>query len=460
MRLFPLLGLILILAQPPAAVADTRSPNNEGEISLSFAPVVRMASPAVVSIYARKVVATRVSPFANDPFFSQFFDFGEAAPRVQNALGSGVVLRADGIVVTNFHVVGDADQIRVVLNDRREFDATVILSDASADLAVLQLAGATDLPDLILADSDQAEVGDLVLAIGNPFGVGQTVTSGIVSGLARAGARLGRGKGYFIQTDASINPGNSGGALVDMKGRLLGINTSILSPSGASNGIGFAIPSNLVARYVEQAEAGATEAVRPWAGIEVQPVDADMAEAIGLPGPNGVAVTHLHPESPFAKAGVVAGDVITAIDGQPVDAPQELDYRLATHSIGARVPLAFWHDGALTEREVELTAAPGGDARPTEIGDGSIFSGLALSDLTPALIDRLGLPLSAEGVVVTGVAGAARQTGLQIGDILIGVNGATVGRAVDFAAAIARGGHSWQVDLIRDGQRAYVQLRG
>ncbi len=460
MRPFPMVGLILALTLPIAAPAETRLPINEGEIALSFAPVVKMAAPAVVNIYARKVVAERVSPFANDPFFSQFFSFGDAAPRVQNSLGSGVILRADGIVVSNYHVVGDADEIRIVLNDRREFDARVILADEAADLAVLQLDGAKDLPELRLADSDEAEVGDLVLAIGNPFGVGQTVTSGIVSGLARAGAGLGQGQGYFIQTDAPINPGNSGGALVDMRGQLLGINTSILSRSGGSNGIGFAIPSNLVAQYVAQAEAGATEIQRPWSGIEVQPVDADMAEAMGLPAPHGVAVTHLHPESPFAVAGLATGDVMTALDGKPVDGAQEMSYRLATHRVGAQIPLAYWHAGKLTETAVTLIAAPGRDAKGVTVGDGSIFSGLALADMTPALIDKLGLPLTAQGVVVTGVAGAARQTGLEAGDILIGLNDIPVSHASDFTEEIAKGGRDWQVALIRGGQRAYIRLRG
>jgi Do/DeqQ family serine protease len=458
MRPFPMVGLIFALALPLAAPAETRLPANEGEIALSFAPIVKMASPAVVNIYASKVVARRVSPFASDPFFSQFFDFGDAAPRVQNSLGSGVIVRSDGIVVSNYHVVGDADEIRVVLNDRREFDARVILADAAADLAVLQLDSATGLPELMLADSDEAEVGDLVLAIGNPFGVGQTVTSGIVSGLARAGAGLGQGKGYFIQTDAPINPGNSGGALVDMQGRLLGINTSILSRSGGSNGIGFAIPANLVARYVEQAEAGATEMTRPWPGIEVQPVDADMSEAMGLPGPHGIAVTYVHPESPFAAAGLTTGDVLTALDGRPVDGAQELAFRMATHGVGATIPMAYWHDGRLTEAEVTLIAAPGGDARGLNVGEGSIFAGLTLADMTPALIDKLGLPLSAEGVVVTGVAGPAQRTGITPGDIITALNGAPILAAGDFVEKVATGARGWQVELLRGGQRGVIRL--
>ncbi|MCB2105473.1 MAG: trypsin-like peptidase domain-containing protein, partial [Rhodobacteraceae bacterium] len=226
----------VVLAGP--ARAEDRVPQDAAEISLSFAPLVRATAPAVVNIYARRIVEQRQSPFANDPFFSQFFGLGQAAPRVQNSLGSGVILREDGIVVSNVHVVAGADEIRVVLSDRREYDGKVILADPAADIAVIQLEGASDLPALTLADSDQAEVGDLVLAIGNPFGVGQTVTSGIVSGLARSGGGMGQGRGYFIQTDAPINPGNSGGALIDMEGHVLGINSQIVTRSGGSNGIG------------------------------------------------------------------------------------------------------------------------------------------------------------------------------------------------------------------------------
>ena len=460
MRLVPTLGLLVALALPVAALAETRVPTNEGEVQFSFAPVVKRASPAVVSIFTRRTVPGRASPFAGDPFFSQLFDFGAAAPRVQNALGSGVILREDGIVLSNYHVTGDADEIRVVLADGREYDATVILADEAADIAVLQLDGAKDLPALILADSDQAEVGDLVLAIGNPFGVGQTVTSGIVSGLARAGAAIGRGRGYFIQTDAPINPGNSGGALVDMRGQLLGINTSIVTRSGGSNGIGFAIPANLVARYVAAAEAGESTLTRPWAGLAAQPVTADMAEAMGLPGPHGVALTHLHPESPFDKAGLRVGDVLTALGGQPVDGPEELDYRLAVHPLGATVPVDFWRDGKLVEVQLTLAAAPGADTEPVRIGPGTIFEGLALSDLTPALIDRLGLPLSSEGVVVTEVAGPARRTGLEPGDIVVALNGTQLGSAEEFATATGTQARDWRIDLIRGGHEGMIRLGG
>ena len=243
----------------PNARAEDQVPQSQAQVTLSFAPIVKQATPAVVNVYTKRIVAQSQSPFAGDPFFSQFFRDQVVTPRVQNSLGSGVIVSPDGIVVSNYHVVGEAAEIRVVLSDKREFDAAVLLADPETDLAILKLDSDAPFPYLPFANSEQAEVGDLVLAIGNPFGVGQTVTSGIVSGLARSGGDMGRGRGYFIQTDAAINPGNSGGALVDISGQLLGINTSILSQSGGSNGIGFAIPANLVRQYVEQAAAGATE---------------------------------------------------------------------------------------------------------------------------------------------------------------------------------------------------------
>jgi len=458
------LPLCLLLAAGAPAMAETQVPATGAQIALSFAPVVRAAAPAVVSIYARRVVATRPSPFADDPFFSRFFDFGPAVPRVQNALGSGVILRADGIVVTNFHVVADAEEIRVVLTDAREFDGEVLLADRDLDLAVIRLQGARDLPALALADSDGAEVGDLVLAIGNPFGVGQTVTSGIVSALARggrAGAPGGAGgqQGYFIQTDAAVNPGNSGGALVDLSGRLLGINTMILTRSGGSNGIGFAIPANLVGQYVAQAEAGATRFVRPWAGIDVQPVDTDLAEALGLPAPGGVVIRDLHPESPFAAAGLRTGDVITLIDGQAVNGPAELDYRLTVLGPEARARVSYRRDGTETVADVALSPAPPGE-EPLTLGAGSAFAGLTLAPLDAALIDRLGLPLATKGVVVAGVAGPARGTGLRPGDVLTAINGTPVSAPPEVAGLTTPGARDWTIDLLRNGQRAVLRLSG
>lgn len=453
------LPLLLALAVP--APAQTQVPGTRTEIALSFAPVVRVAAPAVVSIYARRVVAERVSPFADDPFFSQFFDFGPAVPRVQNALGSGVILREDGIVVTNHHVVADADEIQVVLSDAREFAGRVILSDPGLDLAVIRLDGAEDLPALPLADADEAEVGDLVLAIGNPFGVGQTVTSGIVSALARAGRGGGpdRAQGYFIQTDAAINPGNSGGALVDAEGRLLGINTMIVTRSGGSNGIGFAIPANMVGQFVAQAEAGASRFVRPWAGIDVQPVDADLAEALGLAAPGGVLLRDMHPESPFAAAGFQTGDVITAVGGHPVNGPAELDYRLAVLGPEGRAEVTRRRDGADATLSVQLAPAPATE-EPLTLGPGSAFAGLTLAPLDAALIDRLGLPLSTRGVVVTGLAGPARATGLRPGDVILAINGTPVQSPSEVERLTDPGTRDWDIEFLRNGQRGLLRLSG
>ncbi len=459
MRLIRFAALLLALSQPATAQAEDRVPRTAADLSLSFAPVVKQAAPAVVNIYASRVVAQRLSPFADDPFFSRLFDFGQIVPRVQNSLGSGVILSSDGIVVSNHHVVGGADDIRVVLADRREFSGQVILADQAADLAVIRLDGADGLPALDLADSDLAEVGDLVLAIGNPFGIGQTVTSGIVSGLARAGGGMERGRGYFIQTDAAINPGNSGGALVDVNGRLLGINTSILTRSGGSNGIGFAIPSNLVAQYVAQAEAGAAEFRSPWAGIEVQSVDAGLADAMGLPGPGGAAIRQVHPDSPFARAGLRAGDVLTEIGGLAVDGPQELDYRLATLGPGGSATVRYWRDGAERRAEIALSAAPGSDGTESlRMASGTVFDGLAVAALGPALIERLGLPLASEGVVVTEVAGPSRRTRLRPGDLLIAVNGTRIETPADLTAVVERPARVWQIEFLSGGKRAIVRL--
>ncbi len=232
-----------------ASAAERQVPASAGEMQLSFAPVVKRVSPAVVNVYASRTIQQQVSPFFSDPFFRQFFGDpfgGQTNTRVQRSLGSGVIISADGLIVTNFHVIAQADEVKVALSDKREFAADIVLKDERSDLAVLKIKGnAGSLPVIEFANSDQVEVGDLVLAVGDPFGVGQTVTSGIVSAFARVPGSPSEDQ-YFIQTDAAINPGNSGGALVDMKGRLIGINRMIVSPSGASSGIGFAIPSNLV----------------------------------------------------------------------------------------------------------------------------------------------------------------------------------------------------------------------
>ncbi len=457
--MFRLVALILLCASPLAAQTEARVPTSDAEISLSFAPVVKSTAPAVVNIYASRVVEERLSPFAGDPFFDQFFNgFGQSQPRVQNSLGSGVIVASEGIVVSNYHVVGQATEIRVVLNDRREYAAELILGDEESDLAILRLQDAADLPALEFRDSDEVEVGDLVLAIGNPFGVGQTVSSGIVSGLARSSVELGRG--YFIQTDAAINPGNSGGALVDMQGRLVGINTAILTRSGGSNGIGFAIPANLVQTVVAQAQAGGARFERPWAGVQGQAMDAGLAAAMGLDRPDGVLLVDLHPESPFAAAGLRAGDVVQSVGGAATNTPQEMMFRLAALGIGATVPVTYLDESGNKTVEVTLIAAPESPPRdPVTITEPVALRGLTVARINPALIAEMGLAMESSGVVATQVLDLAAQVGLRPGDVLLAINERPIAAPSDVAEAARDQTRRWAIDVNRGGQIVRLRFR-
>ncbi|SDO59867.1 Do/DeqQ family serine protease [Lutimaribacter pacificus] len=453
--------LILIVLAVPAWAETPRVPQSPAEITLSFAPLVKRATPAVVNIYARRVVESRVSPFQSDPFFRDLFrDFGQTRPRVQNSLGSGVILSADGLVVSNFHVVGQATDIRVVLADRREYSARVILGDEEADLAVLQVENAQDLPVLPLRDSDSVEVGELVLAIGNPFGVGQTVSSGIVSGLARSGGARGNARGYFIQTDAAINPGNSGGALIDAAGRLIGVNTSILTRSGGSNGIGFAIPANLVAEFVRQAQAGAERFEKPWAGVSGQPVDADIAASLGLPVPEGIVISALHPASPFLTAGFAPGDIITAVDGEPVNSAPEMVFRMAVAGLGGKAQVTRLRDGQEETVTVAMIAAPDDPPRDQRaLGEGTVLPGLVVSNLNPAVIAEYGLPLGADGVLVDEPGPYGARIGLRPGDIIRAVNGDEIASTADADRALSADMRALSLDVQRGLQRIVMRAR-
>lgn len=460
LRIFAL-GLVLpflILLQ--AAQAQT-VPNSEAQIQLSFAPLVRQAAPAVVNIYAQRVVAERRNPFADDPFFGDMFrNFGQVTPRVQNSLGSGVIVGAEGLVVSNYHVVGQATEIRVVLNDRREFAAEVVLTDEESDLAVLQMQGAQDLPALSLADSDAVEVGDLVLAIGNPFGVGQTVSSGIISGLARSGIAVGSGRGYFLQTDAPINPGNSGGALVNMAGELVGVNTAIITRSGGSNGIGFAIPANLVAQVVAQAREGRARFQRPWAGATAQAVDAALAEAFDQTIPAGVVLLDLHPDSPLAVAGLQRGDVILSVDGGEVNSGPEMMFRLAARGIGAQSVLQTRRGRQERAVTIDLIAPPETPSRETRQIDGrAALAGLVVMRINPAVIAEFGLAPEAEGILVAQARDLAARVGLRPGDVLQTINGARVDSTDDVQRLSQAQTRTWVIELIREGRQVSLRFR-
>ncbi|GFE48684.1 serine protease [Roseobacter cerasinus] len=460
MRAVEILLIMAMWLGGGAAMAQ-QVPQSAAQIQLSFAPLVRATAPAVVNIYARFVTEDRRrTPFMDDPFFERFFEgFGRPEPRVENSLGSGVILSADGIIVSNYHVVGMATDIRVVLADRREFTARVLLGDAESDLAILQLEGAEGLPFLPFRASDTVEVGELVLAIGNPFGVGQTVSSGIVSGLARSGAANGSGRGYFVQTDAPINPGNSGGALIDVRGQLIGINTSILTRSGGSNGIGFAIPSDLVATFVAQAQEGRSSFARPWAGMRGQSVDAEMAEAFGLDRPGGIIISALHPQSPFGAAGVDVGDVIVAVDGQPVNTPPEMIYRMSVGGLGQTARIHFLREGDMREADVPLMAAPDVPEREAlALQRGDILSGLGLARVNPAVIAEYNLSLESAGVVVTDAGQFGGRVGLRVGDVIVAINNRPVARPAEVAEAFRVRARSYAVSVIRGTRRITLRF--
>ncbi|CAA7616758.1 DegQ family serine endoprotease [Magnetospirillum sp. UT-4] len=463
-RLFAVSGLMLILS---AAALAQAVPDSRGQIGLSFAPVVRQTAPAVVNIYTRRVVKAAASPLLADPFFRRFF--GDMVPhgmpqdRVQRSLGSGVVVAADGTVVTNHHVIKGADEVTVVLADRREFEARVVGSDERSDLAVLKVEpprGET-LPVLPMGDSDALEVGDLVIAIGNPFGVGQTVTSGIVSALARTNVGITDFRS-FIQTDAAINPGNSGGALVDMGGRLIGINTAIYSKDGGSNGIGFAIPTSLV-RSVLASITQTGRVVRPWLGASGQAVTGELAQALKLPRPVGILINGVHRDGPAAKAGLKVGDVVSAVNGREVDDPEGLRFRLATLAPGAEAILTVMRDGAEKRLTVRLTAPPETPPRDiTEIGGPNPVSGATIANLSPALAEEIGADGTASGVVILRIrrGSVAHRLQLQPGDIILRINDRPVAAVADARRLLAGEARLWRVTISRDGETHTLQVGG
>lgn len=461
LRVLTLALSLALPALPMTVQAQSTVPSSQAQISLSFAPLVREAAPAVVNIYAKRVVQTRASPFASDPFFRDFFgDFGASRPQVQNSLGSGVILSSDGYVVSNYHVVGQATDIRVVLKDRREYTAEVVLGDEASDLAILRLNEADDLPFLSLRESDTVEVGELVLAIGNPFGVGQTVSSGIISGLARSGKVTGNARGYFIQTDAPINPGNSGGALIGMDGALIGVNTAIVTRSGGSNGIGFAIPAALVDQFVTQARAGESQFQRPWAGMGGQTVDADLAGSLGLERPGGMAITQLQEGSPFAEVGLGVGDVIVAANGREVNSPSEMLYYMTIVGIGAEIEITAVRDGQQNSYTVAMIGPP--ELPPREevvLGERDVLPLLRLANVNPAVLSEYQLPILPQGVVVLDAGPYGSRVGLQRGDLLREINGREITSPRGAARALNAARRTVSLVVERGGQLVLLRFR-
>ena len=458
----------LLLTGAPAAEAQQRVvPESPVAIKQSFAPVVKRAAPAVVNVYVQHTVQQIVSPFGDDPFFGQLFGerFGVPRERIQNSLGSGVLVDQSGLVVTNNHVIqgsGEAE-ITVALSDGREFPAKIVLKDEHTDLAVLRLdAKGAQFPVIQFADSDSLQVGDLVLAIGDPFGVGQTVTSGIVSALARTQVGISDYQ-FFIQTDAAINPGNSGGALVDMDGKLAGINTAIFSRSGGSHGIGFAIPSNMVRLVVQSALKGGT-VQRPWLGATLQPVTPDIADSLGLATPSGALVAKVATKGPAAKAGLVAGDVVVGVDDKEVKDPQAFEYRFLTKGIGGSAELTLLRKGQKLKAIIALLAPvedPPRDAR--DLTGRHPLSGCKVANLSPAVAQELGIDDDTrQGVVVVDVKDQtpAARLGVKRGDIVVGLNNEKVSSVAQLAAALDLSGDRWRLSVERDGKLFNLAISG
>jgi Do/DeqQ family serine protease len=444
-------------AAPPPREAV---PQSFSQVQLTFAPIVKRVAPAVVNVYTRSVVQAPANPFFNDPFFRQFFGGGGLSrERVQRSLGSGVIVRADGTILTNNHVVQDAQDVVVALSDKREFKAKVVLADPRTDLAVLKIdTKGEPLPTLQFADSDRVQVGDLVLAVGDPFGVGQTVTMGIVSALARTQVSASDYQ-FFIQTDAAINPGNSGGALVTSDGKLAGINSSIVSNSGGSVGIGFAIPSNMARRILEGAGSGSVKLA--WFGADGQAVNSDIAHSLGLPKPGGVLLKSVYPGGPAAKAGLKVGDVVLAIDGFTVDDMQALNYRIATHNAGDSPSLKVSTDGRVRDVAVKLTLPPDIPRQITTVGGRNPLTGARVENLSPAAALDLQLEPTATGVAIVapGRSIAANQ-GFQPGDIIRSVNGAPIRNVGDLNRVLTQANGHWDMIIDRNGQRMTLSVDG
>lgn len=463
-------GLALATGLSGAVLAqdtERRVPTSEMEIKLSYAPLVKKVSPAVVNIYTRKVIKERRSTFFDHPLFRDFFkddrSFGMPQERVLRSLGSGVIVKPNGIIITNNHVIKGADEITVVLADRREFEAEVVLADAGTDLAVLRIqSGDERLAHVALANSDTVEVGDIVLAIGNPFGIGQTVTSGIVSAAARTQKGISE-FGFFIQTDAAINPGNSGGALIGLDGELMGVNTAIYSRTGTSNGIGFAIPANMVKSVLSAALDGGT-LVRPWMGFQGQTVSSDIASSMGLDRPGGVIIDSLYPDGPAERAGLDVGDVIMAIDGHEIIDDGSLQFRIATKAIDETVELIVLKEGSPTELTLKLDLPPENPPRSITKLDGKHpFQGVTVANLSPRYNEEINIDSMKTGVLIIAIDGAtpAAQYGyVRPGDRFVLVNDRRIDTVADLAGALENASEQYIFRVERQGRLLECGIKG
>jgi len=460
-------GLVALVFMAQAAMAQQRVVPTPDQLRLSYAPVVQRVASSVVNVYAAKAVQQARNPLFEDPLFRRFFGGPPGAPgapggQMARSLGSGVIVESNGLVMTNNHVIEGADQIKISLADKREFEAEVVLKDARSDLAVLRMLDTNErFPAIEIGDSDATLVGDIVLAIGNPFGVGQTVTHGIVSAVARTQVGITDYQ-FFIQTDAAINPGNSGGALVDLAGRLVGINTAIYSRSGGSQGIGFAIPANMVRVVIASAKGGGGVVRRPWLGAKLQAINPDIAENLGLKRPVGALVASVTANSPAARAGLRTGDVIISVDDQQVDDPNAFDYRFATKPVGGQAQLGLLRSGKELKLGIALQTAPETPRDEITVSVRSPFLGVTVANLSPALAEELRLDSTSAGVAITkiGDGSIAQGLGFQKGDIIVSVNDAEIGSTRDLDRVTRQSNRSWRITIQRGGQKLSVTFSG
>jgi len=455
--------LALLIGEANAETTPRAVPKSEAQVRLSFAPVVKKVAPAVVNVYASRVETMPHNPLFDDPIFRRFFGgAGNEDQRVQKALGSGVIIDPSGLVVTNYHVIEGMTEVKVALSDKREFEAQIVLRDPRTDLAVLKLKGGGSFPVLELGDSDALEVGDFVIAIGDPFGVGQTVTQGIVSALARTQVGISD-YGFFIQTDAAINPGNSGGALVDLDGKLVGINSAIYSRSGGSMGIGFAIPVNMVKSVIVAARQGGATVKRPWLGATLQSLTKDIADNLGIDRPTGALVVTVAGGGPAFEAGLKRGDVISAVDGQSVEDAEGVGFRLAVKPLGGAATLSVLRDSRTLSLTLKLAAAPEIPPRDAlTIRSRSPFQGAEVMNMSPAVAEELSFGGAPDGVVVASVGdgSTAAEVGVQKGDIVVAVNGQKIATTRDLERACAERVRLWDLTIKRGGETIRTQLGG
>ena len=455
------LGNIVPLHAEPKQV-----PQSGAEVSLSFAPVVKKAAPAVVNVYASRTEKVQRNPLFDDPVFQQFFGSpGSQGPRSQTArsLGSGVLVDPSGLVVTNYHVIDQMTNVKVALSDQSEYPAEIVLRDQRNDLAVLKIKGGdAPFPTMQMGESDAVEVGDIALAIGDPFGVGQTVTQGIISALARTNVG-GSASSFYLQTDASINPGNSGGALVDTHARLVGINSAIFSQSGGSVGIGFAIPVDMVKIVVTAARNGDNIVHRPWLGASLQAVTYDIAESFGLNRPIGALVTDVNPSGPAAEAGIKQGDLISAIDGKLVESPESFGFRFGTKAIGGTANITVRHGSKTEQLCLALRRAPNTPKAEQVLLKGeNPFGGITAANMSPAVAEELSTAEDHEGIVVLAIApnSNAAAVAFQKGDMILSVNGKAIKTTKDLVSATSGQYDYWKISILRGGQIINTVLNG